>query len=223
MIEYEVGNKKKTVKASLQKSAGDARGAKNAHNYLVGDVVNFAVGASGRGDRMIATDLVFRYNNALDVLIHKASTENKFTGYLKEVDGKYFVKEIDSYLFFPLHFSAWQLPPSETDMNEPVSFSLRNLDKKEKIMAALYSNKYIPEFHTAVKAHKSNTTLQAEVYKVTEHGIYVNVIGEKIRAKIPLGKKEGNQALAESVKPGDKIDVLITHIGDQKIIVKPLV
>jgi len=73
---------------------------KKKHHFLVGDVVNFKIKLSDRGERMIATEIEFKYNTALDALIDKSRTTNKFIGYLKIVDDKYFVKEIDSYLFF---------------------------------------------------------------------------------------------------------------------------
>ena len=96
IIEYEFNGKKKVVNGSI-----DEKQLKIKHVFHIGDTVSFTVGLSGRGDKMVASDIKFLYNNALDVLINKAKTENNFTGYLKIVDDKYFVKEIDSYLHGP--------------------------------------------------------------------------------------------------------------------------
>jgi hypothetical protein len=215
MIEYEEGNKKKTVRASIddkaQKEMKEKKLIKKTHHFMVGDVVSFQVKLSDRGDRMMAVGTTFLYNNALDVLINKSFINNKFIGYLKQVDDKYFVKEIDSYLFFPVPFSPWQIVPAEVDLNEQVNFSLENVEKKEKIFASLFNNEYIPEFEQAVKLFKSKTHVEATVYKLTQHGIHLNVIGNKIQAKIPF---------AEDVKIGDKINVLITYLGKNKIAVE---
>ena len=214
MIEYEEGNKNKTVRASIDEQSQKQMKAKNiikkTHHFMVGDVVSFQVKLSDRGDRMMASGTEFLYNNALDVLINKSFVSNKFIGYLKMVDDKYFVKEIDSYLFFPVPFSAWQIVPEELDLNEQVHFSLENIDKKEKIYASLFNNKYIPEFEQAVKLFKTKTPVMAEVFKVSPYSIYLNIISEKIKAKIDF---------EEGLNVGDKIEVLISYLGKNKIAV----
>ncbi len=222
MIEYEVNGKKKTINGSIddKQDVKAKTAARKKHIFHIGDVVDFVVGLSGRGDKMVASHIEYRYNTALDVLINKAKTENSFIGYLKAADDKVFVKEIDSYLFFPVPQSPWQIPPTERELNEAVTFSLENLDKKEKITAKLFNNHYIPEFYTAVKCHKAKTPVEAEVIKITPHGIYLNVIGSKIQAKIPAEK---NTIPAEQqLKPGDKIKVLITYLNTSRIIVEPV-
>jgi hypothetical protein len=219
MIEYEVNGKKKAIngivddKTQLQwKKAGLV---KKAHIFHIGDMVNFTAGLTERGDKMVASNIQYLYNTALDVLINKAKTENNFIGYLKVADDKYFVKEIDSYLFFPVPFSPWQIKPTEDELNEAVTFSLENLEKKDKITAKLYNNKYIPEFYTAVKAHKAQTPIEAEVYKISPHGIYLNVVGEKIQSKLPYTEEQHKE-----LKVGDKINVMITYLNVSRIIVE---
>ena len=212
MIDYEEANKKKTVRADIddkkQKELKEKKLIKKTHHFMVGDVVSFMVKLSDRGDRMMATSVEFLYNNTLDVLINKSLLTNKFIGYLKMVDDRYFVKEIDSYLFFPVPFSPWQIIPAELDLNEQVFFSLENIERKEKIFASLFNNKYIPEFEQAVKLFKTKTALTAEVFKVSPHSIYLNVIGNKIQAKIDF---------EEGLHVGDKIEVLISYLGKNKI------
>ncbi len=215
MIEYEDGNKKKTVRASIdektQKEMIEKKLIRKKHHFMVGDIVSFDVKLSDRGDRMLAVGLTFLYNNTLDVLINKSLTTNRFIGYLKQVDDNYFVKEIDSYLFFPVPFSPWQIKPTEAELNEQVDFSLENIDKKEKIYASLFNNSYIPEFEQAVKLFKTKTVKEATVYKVMAHGIYLNIIADKIQGKIPFEDK---------IQVGDKISVLITYLGKNKIAVE---
>jgi predicted RNA-binding protein (virulence factor B family) len=129
------------------------------------------------------------------------------------VDDKYFVKEIESYLFFPVPFSPWQLLTTEKELNEQVTFALENIEKKEKITASLFNNSYIPEFNTAVKFSKSKEVIEATVYKVSPHGIYLNVVGEKIQGKLPPSS-------SEDVKVGDKINIKIVHLSKTRIVVE---
>ena len=217
MIEYEEGNKKKTVRAGIddktQKQQKEKKLIKKTHHFMVGDVVSFAVKITPRGDRMEAVGTTFLYNNALDVLINKSFVSNKFIGYLKWVDDVFFVKEIDSYLFFPVPYSPWQILPTEEELNEQVTFSLENVHKKEKIFASLLNNKYIPEFEQAVKLYKSKTPTAATVYKITPHSIGLNIVGQAIKAKIPF---------EENIKVGDTIQILITYLGKNKIAVSKI-
>jgi len=222
MIEYEVNGKKKTINGSIDEKAAakNKNVVRKKHTFHIGDVVDFTAGLSDRGDKMVASNIEFRYNTALDVLVNKAKTENSFIGYLKMADDKIFVKEIDSYLFFPVPYSPWQILPTENELNEAVTFSLENLDKKEKLTAKLFNNHYIPEFYTAVKYNKAKTPIEAEVIKITPHGIYLNVIGDKIQAKIPAQKT--TIAADKALKAGDKLMVLITYLNTSRIVVEPV-
>ena len=218
-IDYELNGKKKSITAPAFLDA--KKTTRKPHNYQVGDAVSFISDLAPRGDKQLATDIKFLYNTAMEVLINKAETENRFTGYLKQAGDDFFVKEIDSYLFFPVPLSPWQLKPDERDLNEPVSFSLENLDTPERLTAKLFNNNYIPEFYTAVKLHKSKTPIDAVVSRITPHGIYLNLISDKIKAKIALLDKNGKSYL-ENGKPGDTIKVLISYLSTSKIVVEPI-
>ncbi|MEP7236756.1 MAG: hypothetical protein ABI685_02785 [Ferruginibacter sp.] len=213
IIEYELNSKKKVVNGSVAE-----KDLKKKHVFHIGDTVSFTVGLSGRGDRMVAGNIQFMYNNALDVLINKAKTENNFIGYLKIIDDKYFVKEIDSYLFFPIQISPWQIKPTEAELNEAVTFALDNLEKKEKITASLFTQKFISEYYSAERAFKKQEIVEAEIYKISPHGIYLDVFGDKVQAKIP--PKADN--LPVDLKVGDKLKVRITYFSKMKIVVEPV-
>lgn len=219
MIEYEANGKKKAVNGIVdektQQELIDKKIIRKAHQYHIGDIVNFVLRLSGRGDKMIAADIQYLYNTALDVLLNKANTLNRFTGYIKEADGKYFVKEIETYIFFPVPFSPWQVPPAEANLNEPVFFSLENREKKEKVFAKLFQNDYIPEFHALVKAQKKKEPLEATVSNITPHGVFLEYLNGKFQSKL---KPEQYPDL----KTGDKLLVAVTHIGDTRIIVEPV-
>jgi len=179
-------------------------------------MVSFTVGLSGRGDRMAASNIHFMYNNALDALINKAKTENNFIGYLKVVDGKYFVKEINSYHFFPVLFSPWQLKPTDAELNEAVTFELLHTENKNKIKASLFTEKFIPEFYSAERAFKKQSPVEALIYKISPHGIYLNLFKDKVQVKLkPVSNK-----LPANVKVGDTITVLITYFSKMKIVVE---
>ncbi len=220
MIEYPDGGKKKIAKGKIdmvtQKEWQQKNKIKKTHPYSVGDVLQFNLETGAKTGRLSAVNLQFKFNNALNNLIQKATTENKFLGYLKKVEDDFFVKEIDSYLFFPVKLSPWQFPPNERDFNEPVTFSLLQPDKKINIQVSLTDNKYLPEFNEAVKLFKSKAIVTAEIYRVTSHSLYVYVVGKVIKAKI-------NTELLDSasLKVGDKIPVKINYLSKDKIVIEP--
>ena len=226
LIEYEQNGKKKTVKGNinekLQEELKAQKRIRKIHRYHIGDAVEFQIRISDRGDRMVAVNIQYRYNTGLDMLINKAKKENIFTGYLKIADGSYFVKETETYIFFPMPFSPWQVLPTEKELNEPISFSLENLENKEKINASLLSKKFIPQYHSAVKAFKNKIPVIATLIKISPHAIYLQLFENKILAKIPIKENKAGPSLSGQLKAGDQVDVMITYLSDSRIIVEQI-
>ncbi len=216
VIDYEDSGKKKTVGFKTDADAsGTDKKAKKPHQYRVGDEVNFTVRLSDRGDKMLASDIRFLYNTALEKLIHKAKTDNSFKGYLKKVDEEYYVKEIDSYLFFPLTISRWQKSPPESSFNEAVSFRLLNPDKPYSIAAGLMHPDYSPEYRKAQHHFTSKTPVEATITRVSPYAIYLNLFGDKVTAKLDM---EAGQK--EEWKEGDTIKIIITYLSESRMVVK---
>ena len=209
-IEYLHNNKEKSVNFKTQAGSG-----KKPHQFRLGDAVSFQLRLSDRGDKMAAFNVKFTHNTSIDLLIQKASFENRFSGYLKIVDDKYFVKEIDSYILFPLRLSAWEIPPVATAENEAISFSLVNLDKPNAIQAELFSHNYIPAYRKALQHFKNEMDIEAIVTRVSPHGIYVDLFEDQVQAKLPVKEMED-----KDVKEGDTVKVMITHLTPYKVVVK---
>lgn len=218
-IEYVQNGKTKTINGSIkeaaQKKLKDEKLIKKFHHFREGDEVSFVLTRSVRGDKMTADRIQYLYNNSLSNLLHKASTENEFTGYLKQVDDKFFIKEMDSYHFFPLKLSPWEKKPYPDDLNEAVNFKLLNYSNPDKVSASLLHPSYIPEFKKAQKLFESKTVIDAKISKVTPHGIYVEVVGSKLQGKLPLpGDKETTE------QPGDIIKITITYLSPDRIVIQ---
>jgi ribosomal protein S1 len=103
----------------------------------------------------------------------------------------------------------------ENDLKESIYFKLENLDKKDKIKAALFNPKFIPAYYKALQCFNTKTVVVAKVYNITPHGIYINIIDESVQAKIPLSKNE-----EVTLKIGDTVNVLITYLNPNKIVVE---
>lgn len=210
-IDYTYNNKTKSV--NCKTNAADS--GKKPHHYRLGDEVSFELKLSDRGDKMTAYNVKFLHNIPINLLIQKAAIENRFAGYLKIIDGQYFIKEWDSYILFPLQLSPWEVPPVATAENEAISYRFLNLDKPNAIMAELFSHNYIPEYKKALQHFNNKIDADATVYKISPHAIYLNLFNDKIKARLPLDTVE-----KDSIKEGDIIRVMITHLTNTRIVVK---
>jgi hypothetical protein len=210
-IDYLHNNKQKSV--NCKTNAPDS--GKKAHQYKLNDSVSFQLRLSDRGDKMTAYNVKFTHNETVDLLIQRAAIENRFAGYLKIVDGKFFVKEIESYVLFPIQLSKWEKEPVETAANVAISFKLINLDKPNSIAAELFSHNYIAEYKKAMQHFTNKIEIEAVVYKVSPHAVYLNLFGDKMQTKLPLTEAE-----KDTVKEADIITVLITHFTPNRIVIK---
>lgn len=209
-IEYLHNNKEKTVNFRT-----DTASNKRSHQFRLGDGVSFQLKLSDRGDKMAAYNVVFTHNTSIDLLIQKAAIENRFAGYLKVVEDKYFVKELETYILFPLRLSLWEVPPVETAVNVAISFKLVNLDKPNAIQAELFSHNYIPEYKKAIQHFNNEIDIEAKVSKLSPYAVYLDLFGEKMKAKL-------DKAEAGDVKEGDTLRVMITHLTPYRIVVKKI-
>lgn len=210
-IDYTHNAKQKAV--NFKTNAPDSD--KKPHQYKLNDSVSFQMKLSDRGDKMTAYNVKFIHNEAIDLLIQKAAIENRFAGYLKIVDGKFFVKEIESYVLFPIQLSKWEKEPVETAANVAISFKLINMEKPNAVAAELFSHNYFAEYKKALQHFNNKIEIDAVVYKVSPHAVYLNLFGDKMQAKLNLTAVENEEA-----KEGDIIKVIITHFTPNRIVVK---
>ena len=220
-IDYEQNGKKKSINALIgeivQQRWKVEKIIKKVHHFRIGDEVSFIIVPSQRGDKMVADCVTFLYNNALTNMLQKAAIDNKFVGYLKEVQGKYFVKETASYISFPLLISPWEASPPAGFVNEAVFFQLDNFDSAEKVSASFCKHQFIPEYTKAMFHFKNKTTVKATVTSIKPHAVWVSILNEKINAKlkvVTVNKQENTLNLKDS------IEVIISYLSPFKIVIE---
>lgn len=225
VIEYIDNGKKKTIQADIgikeQQRLKEQKIIKKTHRFLMGDQVTFIVKKTGaNGSQQYASNLQYQYNTLLELLINKANTENKFLGYIKITDEKLFIKEIDSYLFFPLTVSPYEIAPTEKKAADPVYFKFENIEKPDKITASLYNHNYFPEFLTAVQHFKKQTVIDATIKKISAFGIHLSLINDKLQTKLNMDDSLAGKVADKSLQINQVIPVKIRHLSPQKIIVE---
>lgn len=214
-IDYEQKGKSKSVTFSLKDQPATSQKTGKDHLFRIGDVVQFQVKRSERGDKMIASDLRFLYNTELEKLVNRARTENRFSGFLKLVDDQYFIKERDSYIFFPLRLSKWEKVPPESAFQTAIAFKLFHLDKPHSIGAELFSHDYIPAYRQAREHFARNETVEATITRISPFAIYVSILDGQMEAKLDISPADD-----PSLKPGDKRKVLISFLNETRIVLK---
>ena len=222
-IEYVTNNKVKSIQAVIddkqQEKYVQLKLIKKAHRFLVGDNVKFIIKKSA-ANVFFADHILYEYNNALEVLVEKAALTNKFLGYIKIVDDKYFIKEIDSYLFFPLHLSKFEIAPEVAETEKLVSFKMMNTDKPDKISAELYNHNYTKGFLTAIKQSKKEEAIRAVVSKITPFGIFVLLAESNIECKIAITETLLEKIQSEEIKIGSELQVKIKHLTADRIVIE---
>lgn len=207
-IDFLKGAKQKSVNCKT-----DADGInKKPHQFRLGDVVSFQLRLSDRGDKQTAYNVKYLHNEAIDLLIQKATIENRFSGYLKKIEDKYFIKEIDSYILFPLQLSPWEKPPVESAENVAISFSLLHLDKPNAIVAELFSHNFTPAYKKAMQHFKNEMDAEGVISRITPHAAYISLFDDEM-----TGKLNGDFS---TLKEGDKLNVNITHLTPYKMAIK---
>ncbi len=225
VIEYIDNGKKKTIQADIsekeQQKLKEQKIIKKPHRFLMGDQVSFILKKTGaNGSQQYASNLQYQYNTLLELLLNKAQTENKFLGYIKVSDDNYFIKEIDSYLFFPLTVSPYEIAPTEKEAADPVYFKFEKIDKPEKISASLYNHNYIPEFLIAVQHFKKQTVVDATIRKITAFGIHIDLIKDKLPTKLNIDESLTKKIVDKSLVVNSIIPVKIKHLSPLKIVVE---
>lgn len=210
-IDYQHNAKHKSVNFKTNTPGS----GKKSHQFKLNDSVSFQLRLSDRGDKLAAFNIKFLFNEAINLLIQKSAIENRFAGYLKIVDGKFFVKEIDSYILFPIQLSKWEKEPVETADNIAISFKLINIDKPKSIAAELFSHNYIAEYKKALQHFDKKIDIDAVVNRISEHAVYLDLFGSKMQAKLSINEEERG-----IVKIGDMIPVNIVHLTSNRVVVK---
>ncbi len=211
-ITFESGGKVRTITGKVdivtQKALVASKRIKRIHYYQSGDVVNFSTQRSETTDKMVAVNILFKHNEAIDMLVNKSKILPVFKGFVKAINDKYFVKEVSSYAFLPIELSQWQMPPVESE--KVIEFTINEAKNKEKVTVQLVRPKFIKAYFDAQDAFKNKRVIAAQITKVTEHGIYVNVFGKDVTAKL---------AFKDGYKVDDTINIKIDFLNEQKIVV----
>ncbi len=144
-------------------------------------------------------------------MLTKAEIENKFLGYLKIIEDRLYIKEVETYLFIPIDFSKWELLPEDNLINTMVSFKLTNTNKINKLFAKLLDSKHHQEFQIIKDYWTKGAILTARITKLNPASISLDLLNGQFKGKLTQVYKD------EEFSVGQLIEVRITNIDSDTI------
>lgn len=187
---------------------------KDIHQFRSGDIVKFQIKQSDKDStKLIAYNVLYLRNEAIDNLLNRAAISNRFIGFLKQINEDYFVKEVQTYLFIPVTFSKWERLPDNDLINKKVDFRLINQEKINKLLAKLLDTTYIDEIQVIKSYLDKQEPIVAKINKFNPTSVSVSLLNGQFKGKLPL-----NEDLNEThYEVGEEITVLVENI-DKNII-----
>lgn len=157
----------------------------NKIRYIVGDLVEFDIEKIeyNGNNFLVANNLLFIENSKLNNIINNHYFEKIYVGFLKKYNDKYYVKERESYIQFPvINLSPEFIFPDE---NSYVEFLLEG--KKEREMKAVILNL---EKSEDFRLFREKEIHKAVVTDINKDWIYVKVENFNISGRIYIKNRE---------------------------------
>jgi len=136
-----------------------------------GDKVVFDVSKSDDGSPM-GVNIQFVNNLNLDSLRKDFEKGSMLKGYLKKVEERYYVKDLDTYMFIPIVVSKYELNASEfyeMRLNELVEYKLIRFTSKNMIWGLLCHRQFSDRFNGIM----SGETMKGELLRRVKGGYSV--------------------------------------------------
>lgn len=144
-----------------------------------GDKVNFELKLDGKKG-IEAINISFIQNATLDGLRNDFENNTILKGFLKKIDGKYYVKDKGTYIFMRLIVANNEINVNEVyenHLNELIDYKIVTLTDKNKIRAINVNRQFIPECKLLVEGNQTEGLVVANIKGGYQIKIYDNIIG----------------------------------------------
>lgn len=194
---------------------------KNSHKFRSGDEVEFKVKLDSKS-RQVAYDLTFIKNLKRNEVIEEAKELNLLKGYLKKVEGLFYVKHLNTYLTIPINISNWETDIDliyEARINQVVTFELVNIDKPFKMSAVLTDRIFKQELTIINEFKNLGTTTYATITGHNEKGYFTTLLDGTVKAFISYQVQDNHFEKITLVK-GDLVEVKVNYVSPENEQVK---
>lgn len=189
--------------------------------FVRGDEVYFNVRYSDKSKGPAAYNLHFIKNERSDRLKELVELYSVLPGFIKKIDGNYYIKDKATYLFIPIHISKWEIGLQETyenRLNKLVTYSILKKYKNPEAWNATITDRKFNEAYIRLKECKDNRiVLPAKIIKMNRHGYYASLLNGTVSAFMLFNKKG---SVPSSFPKGEIIEVTIRSVHDSGVLIQ---
>jgi ribosomal protein S1 len=156
-----------------------------------------------------AKEVSFIRNASLDHLKRDFSNNTTLKGYLKKIDGNYYVKDKETYIFIRLVIAGYETNIEEVyekKIDSIVEYKIITFTKNNKIRAININREYLPNCKLLTIGNET----EGQIIEITSYGFLI-IIYDNIKGFLPnsLARKSN-----ETLEVGDLINITCISTGD---------
>ncbi|TAM98343.1 MAG: hypothetical protein EPN39_09285 [Chitinophagaceae bacterium] len=191
------------------------------NKFVRGDEICFNVRYSDKSKGPVAYNLHFIKNERSNRLKELIELHNELPGFIKKIDGNYYIKDKATYLFIPIHISKSEIALQETyenRLNKLVTYSVLKKYKNPEAWKATVTDRKFNEVYIKLKEYKDNRiVLPAKIIKMNRYGYYASLLNGTVNAFMLLNKKGSEPS---SFSRGELIEVTIRSVHDSGVLIQ---
>ncbi len=159
------------------------------HTFSAGDEVEFKVRPSVKfRNQLEAYEVKFLRNPDRDQLVKESLAGHNLYGYLKETDGKFYIKHQDTYITLPVAISRWEVNLASVytaRRSKLVGFRLVT-ENPEKLRVTVLGREFCPEYKKIVELIISGEPTPALLTGRHDKGFFAKIFDRTIDAFVPV-------------------------------------
>ena len=205
---------------------------KSQRKFSVGHEVSFKLKPHAKyKDEFEAYEIRF-IRNVIDIhrqeIIDQSQTDSVLQGYLKGMEGGFFIKHKDTYVFVPVKISEWEADLESVysnRINSLVKFKLVQPSKITSLKAYLIDRKFSDLYKQVVDLYISGGEIDALITCKAEQGLFATAFGGEVIATIPFlrDQRQSQEIRFAAIKSGDIVKAKIFFVSENKHLVLSLV
>lgn len=156
-----------------------------------------------------AKEITFIKNASLDSLKEDYKNGKILTGFLKKIDGNYYVKDRDTYIFIQLIIASYEINLEdvyEEKLNTIIDYRITTFTSKNKIRAININRQFLPNCKLLIEGNKTEGQIMTIVKGGYQIKIYDNILGF-----LPKSLAEKSKFILEE---GDIVNVTCISVGE---------
>lgn len=190
--------------------------------YFRGDEVYYKIKRSSKNENRIeACDVSFIKNDKIDEYLALIREQKPLTGYIKYLDGCYYIKDKQTYLFTPLEISMWEVGLEEvyeSRINEAVSYVVEKIPKYIKNMTAVLTDRiFSTQYYQLCKLRDDQELISVRITGVRRDGYFASFLDNSVSTFIHFDK---SGTTPTDLKKGDFVIARISTVNSTVVKVK---